>query len=181
MPFSLNILTIAKFDKHENSCAIQVPDFESVNQNKDKKKNNNKNNKKDKDENKEGFKYPMKTLYGDAGHVVLDYSDRQNNELCGKVLLSMTHWCELVKLGDSVNDEVLFQVAAKNLGVESDMYQNMKATYDSYGGKNATGNQLRAQKKWITKTANMMVQQQAPCNNTMNSNISYTTKSSYWK
>eukprot|EP00484_Ammonia_sp_Unknown_P024491 CAMPEP_0197024670 /NCGR_PEP_ID=MMETSP1384-20130603/5180_1 /TAXON_ID=29189 /ORGANISM="Ammonia sp." /LENGTH=525 /DNA_ID=CAMNT_0042453091 /DNA_START=45 /DNA_END=1619 /DNA_ORIENTATION=- len=175
IPYTVEVLTIADFPKHGNSCSIQVPDF----------------GKLDKDESKtdeeieiEVTKLPLKTLYGDAGHVVLDYGAdkdeeaesekvteeggkdeakenddeqgqkekkvkaRKEGELFGKVLFSMTHWCELVKLGDNVNDDVLFKVAAKNLGTESVAYQQMQAEYMSMGGKQASGAQLQQQQAW---------------------------------
>ena len=163
LPFNVKVLTVAKFPKHQNSCSIQVPDFSKM--------------KKDGDVEVEATKLPMKTLWGDAGHVVLDYTKRESAEqkedghLSGKILLSMTHWSELVKLGDSIDDEVLFKVAAKNMGVESTAYQQMVATYESMGGKNASGMQQQQQQMWVQQQAQQMVQQQAPCNNTMNSNI----------
>jgi len=163
LPFNVKVLTVAKFPKHQNSCSIQVPDFSKM--------------KKGGDVEVEATKLPMKTLWGDAGHVVLDYTKRESTEqkedghLSGKILLSMTHWSELVKLGDSIDDEVLFKVAAKNMGVESTAYQQMVATYESMGGKNASGMQQQQQQMWVQQQAQQMVQQQAPCNNTMNSNI----------
>ena len=75
----------------------------------------------------------------------------------------MTHWCELVKLGTSVSDDVLFKVAAKNLGTSSAKYQTMQAQYESMGGNNATGQQYAQKQAWVSQQANMMVQQQAPC------------------
>eukprot|EP01083_Nonionella_stella_P311870 1113410_1 len=167
-PYDIQILTIAQFDKHDNSVSIQVPDFDSI------KKRSDETDTKTNTESE-----PMKTLFGDAGHVVLDYDDGNTgsgSKLSGKILLSMTHWCELVKLGDNVTDDVLFQVAAKNLGKGSTKYQQMQATYQSMGGKNATGAQQMQQQQWVSQQANMMVQQQAPCNNMMNSNIGYYGK-----
>eukprot|EP01083_Nonionella_stella_P039353 107035_1 len=120
-PYDIQILTIAKFDKHDNSVWIQVPDFDSIK----KKSSDETDTKTDKDKEIEATKLGMKTLFGDAGHVVLDY-DGSGSKLSGKILLSMTHWCELVKLGDNVTDDVLFQVAAKNLGKGSTQYQQMQ-------------------------------------------------------
>merc|ERR1719229_730048 len=163
LPFNVKVLTVAKFPKHQNSCSIQVPDFSKM--------------KKGGDVEVEATKLPMKTLWGDAGHVVLDYTKRESTEqkedghLSGMILLSMTHWCELVKLGDSIDDDVLFKVAAKNMGVESKAYQDMVTTYESMGGKKASGQQYAMKQQWIQQQANQMVQQQAPCNNTMNSNV----------
>merc|ERR1719334_1189174 len=105
-------------------------------------------------------KLPMKTLWGDAGHVVLDYSkarevteegdgdgEEEKNErgggLSGSILVSMTQWCELVKLGSSVRDDVLFKVAAKNLGTGSAAYQTMQAQYESLG------QDVQQQKAWV--------------------------------
>ena len=165
-PYEIKILTLAYFRKHANSVSIQVPDFDK--------------------EEKKKKKVGMKRIFGDAGHVILDYSnntvkkndeakendadegkmdiDDDNGGLCGQILLSMTHWCELVKLGDSVNEDVLFDVAATNLGQESQAYKQMRQEYEKFGGKNASGQQAKAKKQWISQVANSMVQKQSPCN-----------------
>ena len=158
-------MTVAYFTKHVNSCSIQVPNFD------------------DDDEGKKKKKKGMKRIFGDAGHVILDYSkntkinqaddnegdegkinDDDDDGLSGQILLSMTHWCELVKLGDSVNEDVLFDVAATNLGQESSAYKQMRQKYQAFGGKNASGQQAKAKKQWISQVANDMVQNQSPCN-----------------
>jgi len=250
-PWLMEILTIADFERHPNSCSIEVPDFSKLPK---KEKDANSKNKapavikedeeNDNDDDKakgketmdadekadiDATQLPMIMLWGDAGHVVLDFGHDEEEEeedvdegqnvseqkandgndvtqegqpdekpkntaddnavdetqteqqkskdgLRGKILFSMTHWCELVKLGDQINDDTLFKVAAKNLGVNSTAYQQMECEYMSMGGKGATGAQLQEQRSWITKKANIMVQQQAPCNNMMNSNYSKASK-----
>jgi len=198
-PYDVEVLTVAKVRKHENSVSIEVPDFSKMPKGKrkgkdSKEKEQGNNSGKEKESTKmdvdgddeEGdidadvaaIKLPMKTLWGDAGHVVLDYSragqvtveggddeEKHGGSLSGSILVSMTHWCELVKLGSSVRDDVLFKVAAKNLGTSSAAYQTMQAQYESLGSN------VQMQQQWVMQQANQMVQQQAPCNNMMNSNV----------
>ena len=64
-PYAVEVLTVAQLPRHANSVSLQVPDFSKL--------------QKKKEEDEENIavaatKLPMKTLWGDAGHVVLDYS-----------------------------------------------------------------------------------------------------------
>lgn len=93
------------------------------------------------------FILSIKSGKGAAGHILLTYPNG------GKLLTSMGHWIELVKVDTS--EQKLFEMAQKQYGATEVM--NMQQQMAGMG----------AQEKYayVQSQAQMYVQSSAPCNN----------------
>merc|ERR550537_1420207 len=87
-------------------------------------------------------------MTGAAGHCLLTYKESN-----GKLLTSMTHWVELIKINAS--QDRVFEVMRKGMGVErAAMFQQRCEELSC---------DTAAQSEWISQNARECVQTAAPC------------------
>ena len=97
--------------------------------------------------NEDNLKCQIGDHVGSAGHVLLNYKSG------GRILTSMGHWIELMKIDTS--DKKLFEIAERQYGMEQ--ANQMRMEYEQMD--------FSAQKAYVSKNAVQFVQNSAPCNN----------------